>query len=186
MTSTDHPQNSPTNQAIEIAIRLGILFLIFAWCMQILTPFISVIAWGAIIAVAIYKPFLKLVEKLGGRRKLAVTLIAVVSIAAVLVPVVSLSKSLVASATTIGHEISSGQVRIPPPSESVREWPMVGEKTYAIWHQASVDLSALLERNPDQLSVIGKKMLAGAAGVGAGVLQFIVSMLIAAAFLSGS
>jgi len=61
------PENSINNtaQAIEIAIRLGLVFLILAWCLQILSPFISIVAWGAIIAVAIYTPFLKLVEKLG-------------------------------------------------------------------------------------------------------------------------
>ena len=56
---------SATTQAIEIAIRLGLIFLIFAWCLQILSPFISLIAWGAIIAVAIYPLFLKLADKLG-------------------------------------------------------------------------------------------------------------------------
>jgi len=179
-------QKSVTTQAIEIAIRLGVIFLILTWCLQILTPFIGLIAWGAIIAVAIYKPFLKLVDKLGGRKKLAVTLIVVVSIAAILLPVISLSSSMVESATSIGNEISTGKVNITPPSESVREWPLIGEKTYAFWHQASVDLSALLEKYPNQLATIGKNMLGAAKSVGAGVLQFIISMLIAAAFLSSA
>ncbi len=83
MNSTENSQ-SPTALAIEIAIRLGLIFLILAWCLQILTPFISLVAWGAIIAVALYKPFLKLVEKLGGKRKLAMTLIVVIGIAVIL------------------------------------------------------------------------------------------------------
>lgn len=180
------PQNTPTTQAIEIAIRLAVIFLIFAWSLLILTPFISLIAWGAIIAVAIYTPFMKLVEKLGGRKKLAVTLIVVVSIAAILIPIISLSTSLVESTITIGKEISTGQANIPPPSESVREWPLIGEKTYAIWQQATVDLSIILEKYPNQLSAIGKKLLSVAAGVGVGLLQFVISLLIAAAFLLGA
>lgn len=179
-------QGTPTTLAIEIAIRLGVIFLILAWCLQIITPFIGLVAWGAIIAVAIYKPFLKLVEKLGGRKKLAVTLIAVVSIAAILIPVISLSSSMIESATTIGAQISTGEVNIAPPSESVREWPLIGEKAYALWNQASVDLSALLNKHPDQVATIGHKLIGAAKGVGAGVIQFIISMLIAAAFLSGA
>jgi predicted PurR-regulated permease PerM len=186
MNSSGQSQNTPTTLAIEIAIRLGVIFLILAWCLQILAPFIGLIAWGAIIAVAIYSPFLKLVEKLGGRKKLALTLIAVVSIAAILIPVISLSTSLVESATTIGDQISTGKVIIPPPSESVREWRLIGEKTYTLWNQASVDLGALLEKYPDQLSTVGNKLLGAAKGVGAGVLQFIISMLIAVAFLSSA
>ena len=73
MNSTERAQNNPTTQAIEIAIRLGLLFLILGWCLQILGHFISIVAWGAIIAVAIYPLFLKLESKLGGRKKLAVT-----------------------------------------------------------------------------------------------------------------
>jgi predicted PurR-regulated permease PerM len=186
MNISGQSQDTPTTQAIEIAIRLGLIFLILAWCLQILTPFIGLVAWGAIIAVAIYKPFLKLVEKLGGRKKLAVTLIAVVSIAAILIPVISLSSSMIESATTIGDQISTGEVKIAPPSESVREWPLIGEKTYNFWQQASVDLSALLEKYPNQLTAVGKKLIGMAKGVGAGVFQFIISMLIAAAFLSGA
>jgi len=186
MSSSEQSQGTPTTLAIEIAIRLGLIFLILAWCLQILTPFIGLIAWGGIIAVAIYKPFQKLVEKLGGRKKLAVTLIVVLSIAAILIPVISLSSSMIESATTIGDQISTGEVNIAPPSESVREWPLIGEKTYNFWQQASVDLSATLEKYPNQLSAIGKKMIGAAKGVGAGVFQFIISMLIAAAFLSSA
>ncbi len=176
-------RHTPTTQVIEIAIRLGIIILILAWSLQILSPFISLIAWGAIIAVAVYSPFLKLAKKLGGRKKLAVTLFAVISIATILIPVISLSSSLVESAITIGSEIGTGTVSIPPPSESVREWPLIGEKTYTFWNQASSDLGALLEKYPHQLSSIGKKLLAAAAGVGSGILQFIISLIIAAAFL---
>jgi len=179
-------QNTPTTQAIEIAIRLGVLFLIFAWSLQILAPFISVIAWGAIIAVAIYTPFLKLNQKLGGRKKLTVFLVAVLGVAVVLIPVILLSASLVESATTLGHEFNTGKAAIPAPSESVREWPVIGENTYKLWQQASVDLSALMEKYPEQLSAVGKKLLGTAAGLGAGILQFVISMLIAAAFLSSA
>lgn len=186
MHSSDDSQNTPSSIAIEIAVRLGVIFLILAWCIQILSPFIGLVLWGAIIAVAIYTPFLKLVDKLGGRKKLAVTLIAVGSIAVVLIPVISLSSSMMESATTIGHQINTGTLKISPPAESVKDWPLIGEKAYGFWSQASVDLSALLHKYPDQLSMAGKKLLGAAKGVGAGVLQFIVSMLIAAVFLSSA
>jgi predicted PurR-regulated permease PerM len=186
MNLSGQSQTTPTTQAIEIAIRLGIIFLILAWCLQILSPFVSLVAWGGIIAVAIYKPFLSLVKKLGGRKKLAVTLTTVFSIAVILIPVIFLSSSLMESATRVGNQITAGEVHIAPPSESVREWPLIGEKSYAFWHQASVDLSALLEKYPHHLATIGKKLLSAAKGASLGILQFIISMLIAAAFLSSA
>lgn len=183
MNSSELSKTSPTAQAVEISIRLGLIFLILMWCLQILTPFISLIAWGAILAVAIHSPYVALAEKLGGRKKLTVTLIAVVTIAVILIPVASLSTSMIEGATKLGGEISTGQVHIPPPSESVKDWPLIGKKTYSAWHQASVDLKALLEKYPNELKTMGKKLISGAAGLGSGILQFIISTLIAAAFL---
>jgi predicted PurR-regulated permease PerM len=179
-------QNDPTAQAIEIAIRLGLIFLILAWCLHILSPFVSLIAWGGIIAVSIYPLFIKLIDKLGGKRKLAVTLVALIGIAVILIPVISLSGSLIEGASNVGDKISSGTLHISPPSESVREWPLIGEKTYAFWMQASENLTGLIEKYPDQIAAVGKKLLGMAAGAGAGVLQFIVSLIIAAAFLAGA
>ena len=169
--------------SIEIALRLGLIFLILAWCLQILTPFISLVAWGAILAVALYKPFLGLVNKLGGRRKLAITLITVIGIAIIIVPIVSLSSSMVDGATKLGTEISEGTIQVPPPSENVKDWPIIGKKTYALWDQASHNLRSVLEQYPAQLTAAGKKMLGAAAGIGGGILQFIVSFIIAAVFL---
>lgn len=183
MSLPELSKTSPTTQAVEIAIRLGLIFLILMWCLKILTPFISLVAWGAIIAVAIYSPYLKLVDKLGGRKKLTVTLIALVTIAVILIPVASLSTSMIESATKLGSEISTGQVHIAPPSESVKDWPLIGKRTYGAWHQASVDLKAFLEKYPNELQTIGKKLVSVAAGLGSGILQFIISTLIAGAFL---
>ena len=43
MIPPENTKNNPTSLAIEIAIRLGVIFLILTWCMQILTPFIGVV-----------------------------------------------------------------------------------------------------------------------------------------------
>ncbi len=63
-------KTSPTGAAIDIAIRLGVLAVLVAWCFQILRPFVSPIVWGIIIAVALYPVYQKLNAKLGDRRKL--------------------------------------------------------------------------------------------------------------------
>lgn len=186
MNQSPQSDNAAVTQAIEIAIRLGIVFIIAGWCLQILMPFVSLIVWGAIIAVAIYGPFLLLADKLGGRRKLAAMLISLGSIAIILVPVISLSGSLIESATHLGTQIDAGTLKIPTPGDKVRSLPIVGEKLYALWSDASVNLVAFAQKHPEQVSNIGGKLLGLAAGVSGGVLQFIISMLIAGAFLSSA
>lgn len=186
MSSTQLPVKSPTTQAVEIAVRLGIIFLILAACIQILSPFVSLLVWAAIIAVSVFNPFLRLTAALGGRKKLAVILFSVIGVAVILVPVVSLSLSMADSAAKLGHDIMEGTVHVPPPAESVRDWPVIGKQTYSLWSQASSNLHDFLAKYPDQVKTFGRALLAGAAGIGFGLLQFIVSLLIAAAFLSGS
>lgn len=183
MNSPSEPRKSTTSEVIEVAIRLGLIFLILAWCLQILSPFVLLVVWGAIIAVAIHSPYLKLVNKLGGKKKLAVALIAIIGVGAILLPVIGLSGSIFEGATRLGSEISSGNVHLPPPSEDVRDWPLIGKKVYPLWSQASENLGDLLEQFPQQMSAAGKKMLGLAAGAGAAVLQLVVSTLIAAVFL---
>lgn len=40
------------NEALEVSIHIGLAFLLAASCLFILRPFIPLIAWGIIIAVA--------------------------------------------------------------------------------------------------------------------------------------
>ena len=179
-------QNAAVNQAIEIAIRLGVVFIIVAWCFQILMPFVSLIMWGVIISVSVYSPYLKLRAKLGGRQKLATTIIVLGGLALILIPVIGISGSLMESVTRSAQAISAGTVAIPAPTESVQTWPLIGEKLYAFWLQASVNLGDLLAKYPDQLSSVGKTLLGVATGAGIGLLQFIISLIIAGAFLSNA
>ena len=78
--------NNQVRTAIEIAVYLILIFAILSWCLQILMPFVSFLAWGTVIAVALHTPFLKLRDKLGGKNKLAVTLFVVLGLATILVP----------------------------------------------------------------------------------------------------
>ena len=41
-------------RVIELAIRLGVLFILIFWCFAIIEPFVLVVAWAAIVAVALY------------------------------------------------------------------------------------------------------------------------------------
>ena len=175
--------NSPVKQAIEIAINLGLIFIILAWAIMILSPFISLIIWGGVIAVASYTPFRKLCASLGGNKKLAVVLFALIGLSIVIVPTGMFAGSLVESATGFGKHVAAGTVHIPPPAASVQEWPLIGGKVHQIWTDVAANLTLFLQDNAEQLKTVGKTILSKIAGVGIGVLQLVFSILIAAAFL---
>jgi predicted PurR-regulated permease PerM len=170
-------------RTIEAAIRISLLALLVLWCFNIVRPFIMPVLWGAIFAVALYPLFLKLQSMLGGREKLTSTLMTLAALAILITPTVMLSESLIDSSKTLYGEIQAGTLTIPPPSEKVKDWPLIGEKLDKAWSLASTNLGAALEKFKPQLEAGGKKLLSAAAGVGVGVLQFIISIIIAGALL---
>lgn len=181
-------QNSgvTTSQVVEIVIGVGLIALIVLWCAQILQPFVGLIAWGAVVAVAVYPLFLKLKSALGGSSKLAVTAVVLISLAVIVVPAALFADSLAGSVKSFTQSASSGTFHVRPPAEGVKDWPLVGEKAYAVWSEAAVNLKGLLEEHSDGLHQIAVKGLKQVAQTSIGILAFIISIFIAAAFLASA
>lgn len=169
--------------AMQAAIQIGAVFLILLMCFQIIRPFISLVAWGLIIAVALYPLHLSVAAKLGGRAKWSATLFVVVGLAILLVPAVNLAESSIDSLRNLGQQLDSGTVRVPPPDDSVAEWPLIGEKVHAIWSGAASNLEATLNQYESQLKVIGQWVVGFIGSSTLGILQFVVSIIIAGVFL---
>lgn len=171
-------------RAVEAAIRIGVLFLIVMWALQIIRPFVSVVLWAVILAVAIYPLYAGLAKRLGGRGKLASFLITMALLAVLLVPTWKFFGATIEEAREVAAKAEAGTLRVPPPAEGVRDWPLIGERTYAFWDGASRDLEATLERKQPELASAGKWALSALAGLAGTVLQFLISILIAGVLLS--
>ena len=72
--------------SLAAAIQIGLLFLMAAWCLKIITPFIGVVSWAAIIAVAVYPMHTKLSRTLGGKEKWSAVIIVLIGLSILLVP----------------------------------------------------------------------------------------------------
>ncbi len=176
--------NDFTMKAIETAIRLGLLFLLLSWCLDIIRPFILPVVWGIIIAVALYPLFLKLKSAMGGRNKLAATLYTLVMVALLITPTVMVSGSLIDSSQNIAKDIKEGTLEIPPPNQKVSEWPLVGKKVFKIWTQAADNLGKTLKTYSTAVKNAGQVIIGAAAGAGGTILQFVLSIIISGVFLA--
>jgi predicted PurR-regulated permease PerM len=170
-------------RTMDTAIRIALLALLVLWCFNIVRPFIMPVLWGAIMAVAIYPLFVKAYTVLGGRQKLTATLITVFALTLLITPTVMLSGSLVKSSKSLAERVKAGALVVPPPADSVKDWPLVGEGLHGAWLLASTNLEGTLEKFKPQVEAISKWLLSAAAGVGGGILMFVVSIIIAGAFL---
>jgi len=172
--------------AMASFVQIAAVAVLVLWCFQIIAPFISIVLWGAIIAVAIYPVHLKLSGKLGGREKLSSTLFVLLGLAILLVPTYILTDSSVAALKSVGTDLKNGSVSISPPNPSVAEWPLIGEQVHEIWSDAAANLEDTLNKFEDQLRAMGGQVVRFAGSLAVGVLQFVASFIIAGVFLVGA
>jgi predicted PurR-regulated permease PerM len=171
-------------RAVEAAIRIGVLALLVLWSFSILRPFVFPVLWGVILAVAIFPAYDYLTSKLGGRRKLAATLLTVVALAGLLIPAVNFFGGAFSGLKSAAMRLEAGTLVLPPPPESVGDWPLVGDDVQNIWSQFSTNLEATLDRYQPQVRAFGRWLLSAATGLGLTVVQFVISIIIAGVFLA--
>jgi predicted PurR-regulated permease PerM len=186
MTNSSQNSNQTTfvANALEAFIRIGIVCLLAIWCFQIGRPFIQIILWGIIIAVALSPVHRRIQSILGGRDKLAAILITLFALILVISAAAVVSGTLIDGAHELSTKIKEGTFQVPPAPQSVRNWPVLGKPLYQAWKLATVNLDAALSRFTPQLKAFSRWLLSNAASTGVGILEFIVSIVIAGIFLA--
>jgi len=164
---------------IELAIRLGALGLLLYWSFVLVRPFISIVIWSVVLTVALYPVFDWMALRLGERRRLAAVLITVLSLLIVIGPATWLALGLIDSIRMISERLDFSALTIPPPSKSVKDWPVIGDAIYQFWDLASTNFRAALAKILPQLKPLGSSLLRVGADTGIGIVKFLVSIIIA-------
>lgn len=172
-----------SNLVYDTTIRLLIILLIVVWCLIILYPFTSVLLWSLILAMALHPFHTKIAKKLGGKPKLASTIIVFSALAIIFIPSWFLIDTLFEEVQTVKTELSTNEFTLPSPKESVKEWPVVGERVYDFWKSAADNLEVTLDKYQDQLVDIAQKLAKGAMGTISALIQILISFIIAAVLL---
>jgi predicted PurR-regulated permease PerM len=184
MTKSDRHQESQILQAVETAIRLGVLFLLAMWVFGIVRPFVSPILWGIIIAVAVYPVHAKVARLCGGRTSLAAVLFSVFTLVLIIAPTVLLTEALVGWAEGFAAHVKDGSISVPRPPAGVAEWPIFGSGLHERWAAYAAEFETALRTPGQQLKSLNEWLLSSAASAGGGMLQFILSVIIAGVVLA--
>jgi len=179
-------EKSYMEMAIDIAIRIGVLALLIAWCFQILRPFIIPVIWGTIIAIALYPVCRKLSNLLGNRIKVAAAIITLIILLIIILPCIQMVGSMVDGMTYLNGWIQSGEIKVPPPPENIDSWPVIGNLLKSRWQEASENLMTTLTRFAPQLKAISVKLVESALGTTMGLLQFALSIIIAGVLMANA
>ena len=122
-------------RALEVTINIGLVVLLAITCFLILRPFVPLITWGIIIAVATHHAFLKLQRLLHGHGEAAAALCTIVFLAVLVVPAILLTDSLIQDIQSVSARMKAGGHRHSTPA-----WKRCD--VAACWTVAECDLGA--------------------------------------------
>jgi len=162
------------------AVR-AILLLLLLGCYLVVRPFLTAFLWGAIIAMStrgLYQRCLRLVR---GRRKLAAALATLFLVAILLVPIAALGVNLAGGMPRLlewFNGMLAGGLREPP------AWltgiPLIGRRVTEWWQATAADPEKLREQLRPFARPVRDFLVAAAGGIGVGLLEFALALLIAA------
>jgi predicted PurR-regulated permease PerM len=172
------------HRALEVSIHIGLVILLVAACLWIVRPFLPLVVWGIIIAISIYPGYGKLRRAVGGHGSLAAVVCTVAMLAALIVPAILLTGTIVDGVQTLAAHLKEGTLTIPPPPANVESWFLIGPPLRTVWSSAATNLRAVLEKLAPQIKAVLPVLFAASAQVGLTVLQFVLSILVAGVLLA--
>jgi predicted PurR-regulated permease PerM len=167
------------SRATDFIIRIALLGLFVFWALDLVGPFLPVVIWSVLLAVALYPVHAWLAAWLGGWRRLAAAILTLFLLAIVIGPVAVLGASLAEAVQSMADAVGRGTLRVPPPPPSLADWPLIGEKAQAAWNLASTNLEGAVREYGPSLLPVGTAILGKLASMGADVLVLAASVVIA-------
>lgn len=165
-------------------LTIGALILGSLW---ILRPFLGAVIWATMVVVATWPMLRWLQGRLWGRRWIATTLMTSMLLLVFAVPLSLAIVTIVTEADRLtgwGRQLS--QLRLSQPPEFLYRVPFVGEKIAAAWEQAlAAGAEGLVTRIAPYANDIVRWFVSEVGSVGFLILQFLVTVILAAVMYSG-
>lgn len=180
MTSHTKPK---FEQLVDILIRLGALLLIIWWCIEILSPFLVILIWGGVIAIALYPVYARLTKLFKGRGVLSSVVITLLILSGIVIPSWMIIDSLFEGISYLKTSYEQGHSLIPPPTAATENWPAFTRSFVSLWADASKNMEEVMQQHAQQLKQAAIWFFAAFSSFGQGLLQFIASIIIAGVLL---
>ncbi|MHA6205967.1 AI-2E family transporter [Dyella soli] len=163
---------------LDVLIRAGLVAVLVISCFEVFSPFLNLMTWSVVLAITLYPLLRRIKSALGTSDGRAATLIVLIAIIILMVPIYLLGNSITDSVEHALAVVKGGEVRVPPPAESVASWPIVGKSLYGYWMQASTDLTGLAQKFAPQIKEFSLAAFGKLAGAGMGLLMFIAALIV--------
>jgi predicted PurR-regulated permease PerM len=176
----DETADREARTPIELWIGGAAIVVLGLLCLLVLRPFISAALWAGILCFTTWPMYLSLESILGGRRTLSALIATLLLAAVIVVPVAILGATL---ADNVKALISASQKLIhegpPSPPDWVANVPLVGNHIADYWNSLSQSGSIQLQQMAKFLPAAKSIVVWGGSAVADGIVQIILSLLIA-------
>ena len=176
-------ERSPDRLGIELTIKIGLLVAFLLAAEAVIRPFLSVLLWSVILAVALFPLFDWTRRHLGGRDRISAAFVALLGLAIVFGPAAMLSASAVGSLEALARHVSSGETALPPAPEAIVRLPVIGPGLHAAWAQAAGDTSAFVGKYAHTMVLPGEWLLKAVAALAGSMLMVAAGTGLAALLL---
>lgn len=160
-------------------VTAALALLVFG-CYLVVRPFITAFLWGGIIVVSTWGIYSRLLNLLGRRKGLTATMMGLSLTALLLLPISTLGLNLVGQWPSLTERVSglmSGGIGDPP------AWlcglPMAGDTGCDYWKSVVANPERLTQDLKPLIKPVKDFFLAFSAGLGGGLLEFALALLIA-------
>jgi predicted PurR-regulated permease PerM len=168
-----------STRLLDVMIRAGLIAALTALCYKVFAPFLTLMVWAIILGVTLYPAQQWLARKFRGKKGLASTLIVILGCLLIIAPTAVLLSSLGDSLHGLIKGVQDNTLEIPAPRPGVADWPIVGKQLHDYWAKAHDDLPGLVQSMQPKIGDLTRKALGIVAGLGAQLLLFVASLIIA-------
>jgi predicted PurR-regulated permease PerM len=164
---------------MERSLRVAALALLIYVSYILIEPFVTVIVWSTVLAVALHPLYERVSRWLRGRRRLAAVVVTLISLVVVLGPATWLVLDLIGSIRAISQHLGLATLSIPAPPASIETWPIVGPPLYKFLSRASGNIEAVAAEFLPLLRPLAGNLLSVAASAGISTVLFFTSIIVA-------
>ncbi|TCK99741.1 putative PurR-regulated permease PerM [Shimia isoporae] len=182
--STEDLSKALTDAFTASLIRFALIAFVLLVCTWVFAPFLPIMLWGIVLAVALYPAQTALQKRFGWSPGRAATVIVLIGIVLIGVPTWSIGNAFAVRTLEAYSAYEAGTLTVPAANPAVAEWPLIGEDLHAAWVAAATDLPDFLETKQPQLSKFASWVLSMASSTAGSVFQLIGALIIAGIMLA--
>ena len=178
LTTSESTPNGLHEQFFERTIALFLIAVLFLACLQITAPFLRALTWATIMTISTWPLFLRFHQRLGERKKLAATVLAMTLALAFLLPGALLIASLtdsIQSVAALATDLTT--LKLPDLPSWVTGLPIVGDRIDSVWQSARTDMGAVMEKLQPYIITATQWLLAEGAKLGLTLLEFLLAIV---------